>query len=77
MGSLGGKIGYGVGLLTAVFFAVPVVHLTPGSCFFEGGCGEQERTGLVLAGLILLALAVTSGTITRVLINYLVHRRDH
>lgn len=75
MGSLGGKIGYGVGFLTATFLAVPVIHITPGSCFFEGGCGDQERTGLIFAALILLSLAVTSGVITRALVNYVAHRR--
>lgn len=74
MGTLGGKIGYGIGILTAAFLAVPVIHLTPGSCFFEGGCGEPERIGLIMAALILLASAVTIGAITRVLVNYLGHR---
>lgn len=77
MGSLGGKIGYGVGFLTAIFLAVPVVHFTPGSCFFEGGCGEQEGVSLILAALILLALGVMSGTIAKVLVNYFADRRVH
>jgi hypothetical protein len=77
MGSLGGKIGFGVGLLTPVFVAVPVVQIIPGSCFFEGGCGEQESTGLILAALILLGLAVASGVVARILVNYFVNRQDH
>lgn len=76
MGSLGGKIGYGVGILISAFFAVPVLHITPGACFFEGGCGEHERNGLVLAALTLLTLAVTSGFIVRALVNYYVNHRS-
>lgn len=77
MGTLGGKIGYGVGIYSAAIFAVPVVHLSPGSCFFEGGCGEGEQAGLIVAALILLALAVISGVIARSIVNYLLHRRAH
>jgi hypothetical protein len=76
MGSLGGKIGCGVGLMTAAFFAVPVLHITPGACFFEGGCGTHEPIGLVLAAFMLLTLAALSGFIARLLINYGLNRRD-
>ena len=77
MGTLGGKIGYIIGFLTAAAFAVPVVHVTPGSCFFEGGCGVQEPAGLILALLILFALGATSGFLTRAIVNYLLHRQVH
>lgn len=75
MGNLSGKIGYGVGILVSASFAVPVIHLTPGSCFFEGGCGEREPLGLALAAIILLALGVMAGVITKVLINYTAYRQ--
>jgi hypothetical protein len=77
MGTLAGKIGYIIGFLTAAVLAVPVVHVTPGSCFFEGGCGVQEPAGLILALLILFAMAITSGFVTRAIINYFIHRRVH
>ena len=75
MGSLGGKVGFAVGLLMVAVFAVPVMHVTPGSCFFEGGCGENESTGLLWAAAILIALAIIGGGLTRALINRLTHRR--
>ncbi|HEX8125346.1 MAG TPA: hypothetical protein VF548_07180 [Allosphingosinicella sp.] len=77
MGTIGGKVGYGVGIITSVFFAVPVLHIVPGSCFFEGGCGNEEQVGLVVAALILLALALLSGTIARLIANYLLGRQDN
>lgn len=77
MGTIGGKVGYGIGIFFAVFFAVPVLHIVPGSCFFEGGCGDKEQTDLFLAALILLALAVSSGIIARTLTNYILNRRDN
>jgi hypothetical protein len=75
MGTLGGKIGCIIGFLTAAVLVVPVVHVTPGSCFFEGGCGVQEPAGLILALLVLLALGTTSGFLTRAIVNYLLNRR--
>jgi hypothetical protein len=35
MGTLGEKIGFGAGIFLAPFLGEPVVHLIPGSCFFE------------------------------------------
>jgi hypothetical protein len=76
MGTLGGKVGFGAGIFLALFLAAPVVHLIPGSCFFEGGCGAGEQTDLIVAAFIVLALAVAGGAIVRVVINYLLHRNS-
>lgn len=75
MGSLGGKLGYIAGILIFIIFAVPVIHITPGSCFFEGGCGNREPIGLIFAVLILFGMATVSGLLTKALVNYLSSRR--
>ena len=76
MGTLGGKLGFGAGIFLAPFLAGPVVHLIPGSCFFEGGCGAGEQADLVVAAFIVLSLALAGGAIVRVLVNYLLHRKS-
>jgi hypothetical protein len=69
MGSLGGKFGFGVGIVTVLILADPVTRFTPGPCFIEGGCSGQERMGVILAAAILLVLAVAAGFITRAVVN--------
>lgn len=71
MGTIGGKVGYGIGLFVFVAPTVPVIHLTPGPCFFEGECGKNQGVGLTLALAILIAASVASGLLSRLAVNAL------
>lgn len=74
LGTAGGKVGVAAGIVAAASLAAPVTSLTPGACFFEGGCGRYEHAGLVFAALILLAVALIVGMIVRFSVNALIYR---
>ena len=71
MGTLGGKIGTLVGIVSSTVLAVPVLHLTPGICLFEEGCGDNESLGVAFAAVIILAASTAIGAGARVLTNFL------
>jgi hypothetical protein len=71
LGTIGGKLGLGAGIIAALATAEPAIALTPGSCFFEGGCGRYENLGLAAAALICLLVGLVVGLLVRAVVNQL------
>lgn len=71
MGTIGGKIGFLLGIGSAFLFAPLTIQLLVEPCFFEGGCSSSESVMLLLAAVAALSLAVISGLIVRFVVNRL------
>lgn len=71
MGTLGGKIGFGFGLVLGVLALEPLIRLVLGACFFEQGCGDKETTGVALVAAGSITVAVVAGVLLREVINLL------
>ncbi len=70
MGTVGGKIGFGLGLVVGLLAVEPMIGLFLGDCFFEQGC-ESETAGLALVAAGSIAVAVATGMLVRVVANRL------
>lgn len=70
MGTAGGKIGFGVGLVVGLLAVEPMIGLVLGDCFFEQGC-DSETAGLALVAVGSMAVAVAAGLLIRAAANRL------
>lgn len=71
MGTIGGKIGVSLGLVTGLLAVGPLLELVLGNCFFEQEC-ENETAGLALVAAASLAVAVAVGVSMRAVVNWAV-----
>jgi hypothetical protein len=73
MGTVGGKIGFAVGIVSAIALIEPMIALIVGRCVFNGGCGKFDTAGLVGAGLATLIVVALVGVAVRTLVNRLIN----
>lgn len=76
MGTIGGRIGYVIGIVFIFYFSVPMIQFILGPCYFEEGCGEWEDFGLLLTIFALICLAILVGLTVRSVVNYAINYRD-
>jgi len=69
MGTIGGKVGFGSGLVAGLLAIGPMMKLVFGECFFEQGCGESETAGLAIVALGSVVVAIAVGLLIREVTN--------
>ena len=71
MGTVGGKMGFGTGVVVSLLAVEPMIRLFLGDCFFEGGCGEPQTAGLALGAVGSIGVGVAAGLVVRQVVNKL------
>jgi hypothetical protein len=72
MGTVGGKIGFGLGIVVGLLAVPSMIRLFLGDCFFEQGCGDSETAGLALVVVGSIGMAIAAGLLIRLALNKLV-----
>lgn len=75
MGTVGGKIGLGAGIISGFLAVEPMSRLFLGDCFFEQGCGGNEEVALAAVTVGSVLVAIAAGLLVREAANRLLRAR--